>query len=54
MQSDNDDDSDDDDLRVVCVLPSDGSSISGTEVTVSDLDDAPDCDRLGECHGFLY
>ena len=35
--------------HVVCVIPSDGSPISGTEVIVADMDDAPDCDRLGEC-----
>ena len=41
---------DEDDLyHVVCVQPSDGSPISGTEIIVADMDDAPDCDRLGEC-----
>ena len=42
-------DKDDDELhRVVCVQPSDGSPISGTEVIIADMDDAPECDRLGE------
>ena len=41
---------DEDDLyHVVCVQPTDGSPISGTELIVADMDDAPDCDRLGEC-----
>ena len=41
---------DEDELyHVVCVQPSDGSSISGTEIIVADMDDTPDCDRLGEC-----
>ena len=31
-----------------CVNPSDGSVIASTEVTVANVDDAPDCDRLGE------
>ena len=31
-----------------CVNPSDGSTIASTEVTVGSMDDAPDCDRLGE------
>ena len=44
------DDNDEDDLyHVVCVQPTDGSPISGTEVIVADKDDAPDCNRLGEC-----
>ena len=41
-------DEDDELYHVVCVQPSDGSPISGTEVIVADMDDAPDCDRLGE------
>ena len=36
-------------LNCVCVNPSNGLTITGTEITVADRDDAPDCDRLGEC-----
>ena len=35
-------------FRCRCVNPSDGNAIESTEVTVSNVDDAPDCDRLGE------
>ena len=35
-------------FRCQCVNPSDGSVIVSTEVTVTNMDDAPDCDRLGE------
>lgn len=31
-----------------CVNPSDGGAIPSTEVVVANVDDAPDCDRLGE------
>ena len=36
-------------LNCVCVDPSSGLVITGTETTVADRDDAPDCDRLSEC-----
>lgn len=36
-------------LTCVCVNPSSGHVISGTETTVASRDDAPDCDRLSEC-----
>lgn len=42
-------DENDDLYHVVCVRPSDGSPISSTEIIIADMDDAPDCDRLGEC-----
>lgn len=35
-------------FRCQCVNPSDGSVIESTEVIVGNVDDAPDCDRLGE------
>ena len=35
-------------FRCWCVNPNDGSAIASTEVTVANMDDAPDCDRLGE------
>ena len=41
-------DEDDELYHVVCVQPSDGFPIYGTEVVVADMDDAPDCDRLGK------
>lgn len=41
-------DGDDELYHVVCVQPSDGFPIIGTEDTIADMDDAPDCDRLGE------
>ena len=31
-----------------CINPSDGGAIPSTEVVVANVDDAPDCDRLGE------
>ena len=36
-------------LQCVCVDPNSGRVITGTETTVADRDDAPDCDRLSEC-----
>ena len=36
-------------LRCVCVNPSNGDPISGTDMTVNSIDEAPDCDKLGEC-----
>ena len=34
-------------LRCVCVLPSSGDPLAGTEVIVIELDDAPDCSAIG-------
>ena len=36
-------------LNCVCVDPSTGDPIENTAVTVADVNDAPECDRLGEC-----
>ena len=35
-------------LNCVCVNPSNGAAIAGSEVTVSSRDDAPDCENLGK------
>ena len=37
-----------------CVQPSSGDIIPGTEVSVADLADAPDCDSLGEYSPAVY
>lgn len=34
-------------FQCVCVRPSDGSPLTGTEVVVTDLGDAPDCSAIG-------
>ena len=36
-------------FECVCVEPSTGNTIDDTAVTVADMDDAPECDYLGEC-----
>ena len=36
-------------LECVCVNPSAGNAIENTAVTVADMDDALECDYLGEC-----
>ena len=35
-------------LRCVCVEPSTGSPIVNTQITVDDIEDAPNCEQFGE------